>query len=269
MTSTNTTKQRFSLLLRFGLSGVLLLYIAYTIDTKALFDILKATNILFVAIAFCILAAADFLAYLRWLVYIHALNLLISTWHVTRYFFISLFGNAFLPSSTGGDLIKIAGLCRNSDQKAKVVLSIVFDRISGMAGIILVSWIGYFLGMNYFEDNAIVTPILSLTSILLVTTFIIFNSRTYTFCRNILSPFPKIKDKITHIHDDIISLKNQPRELTKAIVLSCLNQMIYCVVWYVAAKALHQDIDLIYFFMFIPLICIIGTAPSIGGLCVR
>jgi uncharacterized membrane protein YbhN (UPF0104 family) len=40
-------------------------------------------------------------------------------------------------------------------------------------------------------------------------------------------------------------------------------------VYFIVAKALHQDINFLYFLIFSPLICVATALPSIGGLGVR
>ena len=71
------------------------------------------------------------------------------------------------------------------------------------------------------------------------------------------------------MHYDIMLLKNNKREGFKAIGLSCLSQFFFSCTFFLVAKALHQDIELIYFLIFVPLICIASSFPSIGGLGVR
>ncbi len=71
------------------------------------------------------------------------------------------------------------------------------------------------------------------------------------------------------MHYDIALLKNNRAQGFKALGLACINQVIFGFSWYLVAKALHQDIPIIYFLIFVPLLCVASSFPSIGGLGVR
>jgi uncharacterized membrane protein YbhN (UPF0104 family) len=71
------------------------------------------------------------------------------------------------------------------------------------------------------------------------------------------------------LHYDIALMKGKRREGFSAIAISCLSQVVYAVCWYLIARSLSQDVDLIYFLIFVPLTCVAASFPSIGGLGVR
>jgi len=50
---------------------------------------------------------------------------------------------------------------------------------------------------------------------------------------------------------------------------TCLPQITMAFTFFLVAKALHQDVALLYFLIFVPLICVASAMPSIGGLGVR
>ena len=71
------------------------------------------------------------------------------------------------------------------------------------------------------------------------------------------------------MHYDIALLKGRQDAIYKAIALSALSQVILAVVFFLISKALHQNAAFLYFIIFTPLICVVSTVPSIGGLGVR
>ena len=118
------TKDTLSLLGRFIFSILLLWYLFSKIDTKETFALLGSADVRVLLAAFLIFLGVNFIMLYRWFVFIRAVDLNVSIWNVFRYFFIGLFGNLFLPSAIGGDLIKVFGLCQHSSQKPKVVASV-------------------------------------------------------------------------------------------------------------------------------------------------
>ena len=54
------------------------------------------------------------------------------------------------------------------------------------------------------------------------------------------------------LHYDIALMKGKRREGFSAIAISCLSQVVYAVCWYLIARSLSQDVDLIYFLHLCP-----------------
>ncbi len=262
-------KNIFSLLLRFGLSAGLLAYLFSKIDTTKTAEILKSSNVGFLAVAFLVFCTIFAVLLLRWLIFIRALGLKNPIGQVARYMFIGLFGNLFLPSSIGGDIIKIVGLCRNSDQKPKVVASVLLDRMSGYAGLVVVATVTFIFGYYLINDTAVAVTIAALAGVWLAVMVVLFNEKLYSFFCRIFGAFPKVQQAFMKMHYDIALLQDKKGTFLKTIGLSCLAQIVLACVYFLTARALQQDIALIYFLIFVPLICVASSFPSIGGLGVR
>jgi uncharacterized protein (TIRG00374 family) len=71
------------------------------------------------------------------------------------------------------------------------------------------------------------------------------------------------------MQEDLSLLKGKPKEGIKGLIISCTCQLTFGFTFYLIAVALHQDVNLLYFFIFVPLICVVTSLPSIGGLGVR
>ena len=190
-------------------------------------------------------------------------------WDVVRYFFIGLFGNLFLPTAIGGDIIKILGLCKGSAQKTRVVASVLLDRLSGFAGIVLLAIVSYMFGFQLINDSSLAISVLILGGVSLGIAGVLFNERLYAFGCQVFNMIPKIKSALMQIHYDIALLKGQKRQGFKAIGIAIFGQIAFSFTFFLVAKALHQDLSIYYFIVFVPLICVISIVPSIGGLGVR
>jgi len=263
------TKNIISLFVRIGLSGLLLWYLFSKIDTEETFVLVKSADLKVLGIAFGIFVMINFVLLFRWFIIIKALDLNVSYWNVFRYFFIGLFGNLFLPSSIGGDIIKMIGLARHSDTKPRVVASVLLDRLSGFTGIVIVAICSYTFGYKLINDHTILLFIFLLLFGSLSVALVLFNEKIYSFCTKVFAWLPKFKDKLMEMHHDISLLKTRPIQGYKAIAISCCTQVVFALCFFFIAKALGEDIRFIYFLVFVPMICIASSFPSIGGLGVR
>lgn len=256
-------------LLRFGLSGALLYYLYTKIDVQATKEVLQTANIQYLTLAFLVFVVINFILLWRWFVFIRALDLNVSVFKVIRFFFIGLFGNLFLPSAIGGDLIKIIGLCKDSSQKPRVVASVLLDRLSGFAGLVIVAILTFVFGFRYIDDTSILILIVLMGTGAFMFTLILFNERIYSFGCKTFNALPKFKKSLMDMHYDISLLKGRAYEGFKALGISCLSHTIFAFDFYLIAKALQQDISFVYFLIFVPMICVASSFPSIGGLGVR
>ena len=262
-------KNFLSLLLRFGLSAALLFYLYKKIDFEKALGVLKTASVVDLFFAGLVFIVINIILLVRWYVYVKALELNAPFVSVVRYFFIGLFGNLFLPSAIGGDFIKIVGLCMYSTQKAKVVASVILDRLSGFAGMVTVAIAAYVCGYRLMSSLSLGLPILIMAIVSVTITVILFNEKIYSFCCIVFSFLPKIKHSLMSLHYDIALLKDRKSALYKAVGISCAAQVLAALAYYFVGKALHQDIALFYLILFMPLICVAAAMPSIGGLGVR
>src|SRR3989338_7464680 len=266
-----TSKNILSFISRMGLSAVLLGYLFAKIDVQKTFEVLRSAYMGFMTYAAIVFFAINILLLWRWVIFIKAMSLSASLRDIVRYYLIGLFGNLFLPTAIGGDFIKIYGLCKNSTQKTRGVASVLLDRLSGFAAIILVALGAFFWGYRLLGDNAILLliPMAGIAAVSVGFVSVLFNERLYSFCCRIFNAFPKIKEGLMGLHYDVVLMKDKRLEGVKAVAVSCAAQIIYAVAWYWIARALHQNVGIVYFFIFVPLTCIAASFPSIGGLGVR
>jgi uncharacterized protein (TIRG00374 family) len=262
-------KNILSFCLRVGLSAILLIYLFNKIDQKQTMEVLQGADIGLMALAFVIFLGINGILLWRWFFFIRVLDLNAPAKEIARYFFVGLFGNLFLPSSIGGDLIKIIGLCRDSSQKPRVVASVLLDRLSGFAGITLVAIGSFIIGYRFIEEKSILMIIAFMGVGAFSVAAILFNEKIFTLGCSVFRWAPKVQQALMSMHYDIALLKGKQFEGWKAIGISCLAQLTFAFCWYLIAQGLHQNIPLFYFFIFVPIICVVSSFPSIGGLGVR
>ena len=68
------------------------------------------------------------------------------------------------------------------------------------------------------------------------------------------------------LHYDIVLLKGKQKQGWESIIISIVAQIILAIEFYLTAKGMHQNIALVYFIIFSPIVCVVTSLPSIGGL---
>jgi len=73
----------------------------------------------------------------RWHVLLRSAGIDISFWHTAMLTFTGLFSSNFLPTTIGGDVVRLAGAMQLGYDRAICLASMVADRLIGMAGMLV------------------------------------------------------------------------------------------------------------------------------------
>ena len=75
----------------------------------------------------------------RWLTLMRCRGLGVTAWKAYRLTMVGSFFNYCMPGTTGGDLIKAYYAAKHSDRRAEAVMSVVFDRVAGLLGLVVLA----------------------------------------------------------------------------------------------------------------------------------
>lgn len=255
--------------LPFLCSGLLLWWLSTRLDLAHIVSVIRSADLKFIFLALIVFFILNFILIGRWFVFIKALDLSVPFATAFRFYLFGLCCNLFLPSAIGGDVIKIIGVCKGSNEKPKVVASVLIDRLSGFAGMVVVAVVSFIIGFRLVGDRSTALAILFMAMASTSIGLVLFNRTIYSFFTQIFTFIPVLKNALMKMHEDLSLLKGRQSAIYKAVGLSALSQLTLAVTFFLISKALHQDISLFYFIIFVPLICVASSVPSVGGLGVR
>ena len=105
----------------------------------------------------------------RWQILLRVQGITISWFRLVKLLMIGIFFNQLMPGGTGGDVVKIFYLLRETpDKKAEAVLAVLMDRLVGLIGLIFVagaviiwnwSWLTQGKPIPHFEASWIFSPV--------------------------------------------------------------------------------------------------------------
>ena len=87
-------------------------------------------------LAYLIVEAA---AAARWQILLRVQKIHLSLWRVSGLFLIGMFYNQILPGGTAGDIVKSYLLLKETEKKAGALLAVVFDRLIGLVGLVVIT----------------------------------------------------------------------------------------------------------------------------------
>jgi len=256
-------------IISFGLMGAILYY--FRGQLPIVFQNLKTTKPFYFVLAVLIFFLGMFaVAYrLRFVIRVQGTDLSLPAAYYVN--LIGLFFNNVLPSAVGGDMVKAYYLYRDSEGSATVFSAVVVDRLFGLVTMMLISILSIFFLDVSFGSHKIMGSIVIMAAATVTLSVLIFNKKIVDFLCQLHIPFlPAIfLEKIREIYQAMYQYREHKHIIRNCIALTILSQTAYIVVNYLLAISLSINIPLSFFFFFVPILLIMGVAPSVNGIGVR
>jgi hypothetical protein len=265
-------KKTFSVLLRISISIILLVFLFSQVDKKVLFEVIRGANKPLLSIGLLIFFFNYLFCLIRWIMLLKAADIHLPLKRIVISFSGGIFFNLILPSTIGGDLMRSLDLAAHTKKPKEIVATVLLDRLSGYIGLVLMAVAALSVGWKMVRDNSIIFSIGIITLLLVAILLVLFNNTIYSRINGFLgaSGAGRIKEMIRSLHQEIHIFRNHRKMILKNIGLSLLVQLTSPLSFYFIALALNIKIDLIYFFVYLPIIGAITLLPiSIGGLGLR
>ncbi len=251
-----TKKGILSLILKIGISSLLLSYIVKKAGPGSVIKHMQAMNPWFFLLAVIIYIGIALLVALRWRI------LLDHRYPARKLFSLHMIGNFFntiLPSTMGGDAIKAYYLYRETKSAGDSFGSVFLDRYLGLAARLS---LGLFSGMAAFPNLQEIGMQWVVPAIFLV--FLAGSAVVFRF--RIGERFAAIADFYNYF---LLHIKNK-QIIFRTFLLSLVIQMLLILMIAAVASGIGQRLSFTELFVFVPIIMTIMIMPvSISGFGVR
>jgi len=265
-------KKILSVLLRVVISFAILIFLFKQIDRQALFGILSHANMPLLVIAFLFFFLNYAFCLFRWEMLLRGAGIRLSLKRVIISIAGGNFFNLFLPSTIGGDVMRSLDLAAHTKRPHEVVATVFLDRLSGYTGLVIVAGLAIFFGWNLLQEKSILLSFVIIASILAAILVVLFNRFLYSKINRLLhTPTAgKIRHALIDLHHEMHIFRHHKGILANSVILSVLIQAVSPLTFYLIALSLGIKVNIIYFFVFLPMIGAITLLPiSIGGLGLR
>lgn len=210
-------------------------------------------TISFLTVNMCMLVSA-----LKWQPLLTMHKIRIPFLSILSFYYAALFANNFLPSSIGGDALRIYDIAHASGKPKEAAASVVMERLLASLALAFTA-VGALAFFSGIEENSFIYSLVAgiMTMCLAITGWLFF----YPF---------KESGKLGQWLCKIVHYKRHPGILVKVLVYSFIFQCLLVLSNYFAFLALGLSLPLIEHFLYIPVIMAVSMLPiSINGLGVR
>jgi len=186
-------------------------------------------------------------------------------------YFIALFFNNFLPTTVGGDVMRIVYSIK--EKKTDTFAIVIADRILGFIGLFIFGLFAVtYLYIFQKRSEFILLMIIGLLALLLIT-FILFSEKVYSFIHPVTAKlkFFRIGERINNLHKTMTGFGSAWDVIIICIIQSIIIQALLAISPYLVLNSMgNYHISIIPFFIYLPIINVISMIPiSFNALGVR
>ena len=255
-------------LLKISAAVVIMWYMIHSgrLNIRAIYGAKDHFGLIF--LSFLIMLTAIFVTFYRWKFLLKGQNIILTNKEIISLGFIGIFFTSVLPGAVGGDIIKSVYIAKKApNQKVSSVLTVLLDRIIGLAALIMICTAGLLINIKTVLQNQALKSLgaiilLSLFAIIAITFFGLSRRiRQNIFFNNLMNKLP-LSGFINKIYDSFHAYRDNHKYLTYSLLLSFVNHALNITIFYLIALALGFDQLGIYsYFFIVPLGLITMAVP--------
>jgi len=215
----------------------------------------------------------NFLGGIRWWIYLRALGMPLPLWRTMELYFIGVLFNSVMPGMVGGDIVKIGYLIAEGYRKTAALMSVMLDRLSGLAALGFAVIIYPALRWHWFHEDLYVAGIMWFSLIAIGIMFLVVILSLVATQRGISRtlpqwlPFREGLDGMMRAYYVFISHR---KATVIASLISVVMLLLYFLTFYAAARSVGVDMGFWDFSSIMPMVDVLVSAPiSLGGLGIR
>ncbi|MDH5185539.1 MAG: flippase-like domain-containing protein [candidate division WOR-3 bacterium] len=258
-------------ILRIVIALALLTWLLSKVNLKESISQMRSAHPLFLLLSVITFLFLILISVWRWKIILNARNQHFATGYLTKVYFAGWFFNNILPTSIGGDVIRVIYSIKENNKTLAFSATFV-DRMIGFVGLFFFALCASFSLLILRRQTSFLVLNIFGFLILLLIVLILFSDRAHRMFSKI---FGRIKIfRIGEIFEKVYATVKEYRKFKMALFLSFLLSLLlqadFALTWYFAGYAVGAKISVLYYFLYIPIIGLLTMIPlSIGGLGIR
>ena len=257
-------RKHASTLIKIAVTVLGLAFVLSQIELQTIADTLLQAQLSWVVITFVLILASLVVRAYRWFLLLRGLGLILPIGRLIALYFVGSFFNAFLPTSFGGDVMRIVEVKR--DVPAEVAAgTVIVDRLTGLLMLFVMALFALpFRPAGFPQDVLLLVVAVSIAG-LAFGAILLEGSLIRRFGRFLPAALsPTGNGPVAKILSAVNAVGWQA--IGQALGISLIFNLILALWWWSAGRALGISIPFTYYLLVIPILSISLLVPSIGGL---
>jgi len=259
----NTTNM-LNYFIKFSVSAALLFMIFNNVDLEQAYASASMLSLGTVLMALVLQIASNSIASFRWFLIMQRLGSTKNFLFFLLSYFKGTFFNQGLPTSIGGDAIRILDCSRNSHSKLDGFYGVFIDRFVGLAGLLILNIVALLFNRNILPQNIYfaLLAILALLFFALITLLFVYRFRLFRT--------NKWFAYIGQLSERYYQVYASPSSLAVQIGLSVIIHLLAMTAFYVLGIGVGLDYPLSVYLVLVPPVVLLIILPiSLAGWGIR
>jgi hypothetical protein len=245
------------------IAALLYYFIFRKVNFREFGDILWNARLGMLLLSFAVLWIGHYICIFRWRMLMKPLMPVFSLIRLFEIYCIGLFFNLAFPTAVGGDIVKVYYAGKPSRMYAQSFAATFLDRDSGMLAMMIIASVGTLMLPVKLPGVPVVLIVwLSFAAFIALNVAIFIPSlhRLVTAALHRIG-LGRVANKVDALSNAFLIMGRNPRALCGSLLISLVNQLLVIFVSWITAKALHVEVPLLYFLVFVPVITLITMIP--------
>ncbi|MCE9590569.1 MAG: flippase-like domain-containing protein [Planctomycetes bacterium] len=198
----------------------------------------------------------------RWMLLMRARGLEVSFAKAMKLTMVGCFFNYCMPGSTGGDFVKAYYAAARSDRRTDAVMTVIFDRIVGVLGLVLLAGVAGLFAMQQELARAIVVKVWLCSAIGAVGACVYFSHRLRrAFGLDWIIARLPAKQLFAKLDNAAVAYGRHPRTVAATVAMSVPVHLLIASAAAIAGYALGMTTGLGLLLTVLPIIFLSGALP--------
>jgi uncharacterized protein (TIRG00374 family) len=223
-------------------------------------------------LAFSLHFLGCFISVVRWRLLLQAQHITIALPFLLKSYMVAIFFNNLLPSTIGGDVVRIHDTCRRGNNKGGAIAAVFLDRLLGifvLMGFVLSSLL-ISEKLSFFLSYLRSWTIISILCFSTITIFCLFFYTRLLLFANKFSTLKKIGHFIEKSVENLLLFRENKKILATSLLLSLLLQINVVVYYFLISAGIGLSVAVNEFFVIVPVTVFTMMIPvSINGVGLR
>jgi len=261
--------------LQLAVSGGILAFLLVQIDVARTVELVRTSNAGYLALALAIFLATTWLMALRWQILLAAKGIREPLGWLTRLYFVGYAAGQVLPTSMGGDAVRIVEHARRRpDAKGEVAGAVVLERVIGASGTLALVAVGLAAAVGRYDDIEVlvwveIAGVLALAAL----AFLLFSRRTRRVLEERVFPLGRrvrVDRALESVHRALHGYRDHGGVLVGTFALTLGIQLVRILAIWLCGEAVGVDLSPLVYVILGPLLFLVMLVPfTINGIGVR
>lgn len=265
-------RKHITTILRIVIGAALIAILIWRLDISKIFDNIRSIEKVYLLYALVPYLLFIVISAWRWQVLLDYKEFSIPFGRTLIIYFIATFFNNFLPTTIGGDVMRV--LYSMKERRADALATVLVDRILGFVGLFVFALFAVLYLFVIKRQTEFLPFTVGGLIIIIVITYLFFSERAYNRFSPIVQKIRvfKIGERLNRLHEAATDFSSAWSTITTCVILSIVIQALLAIGPFFVMKGMlmNNEVNILPFFIYIPIINIISMIPiSFNALGVR